>query len=314
MARPMTNYPGITDKDLIDDSNLILLKEALTYSKLHKTEKMRYSKLRNLCDESIRELTRGGRTGLGGSFEACVKRLSNTELDPSNRPFDRVRSEFTKKHSELYMRIDVIRNLLEKKKVSKFPSNKNIVTKRIIFDSPVRERDVNVSDQIQTIAFRSDSKEFVKDALSDLSRMLRSHLYDIHLSANENSNLELSKDVKNTLLRLIEKIIIDKYLRRQPLMFTIQYKGEPDSLDGLKESDKFSKFYERLTAYFVVWAKRFHNYVPNENDLQGLRTGKFTMLTRDTKLKFRIFLEQVLLKEDKTNTLKPIVEEIVQKL
>jgi hypothetical protein len=119
----MTKYviPRLEDiediRKLLDDKRLIILQEAVKYSKEKNVDKIRYSDLKRLCNDRLSDLTDGRETDLGGNFEKYIVDLeSNSE--PSKSFLKRYKQSTRK--SFIIPDIPKIINLLEKMDLNNF--------------------------------------------------------------------------------------------------------------------------------------------------------------------------------------------------
>jgi hypothetical protein len=72
------------EEELLKDKKLIILDEALKQYEKNNVNQMRYSELKNLCNNRLADLTNGDQTDFGGSFDKFVEYLESKE-EPSKR-------------------------------------------------------------------------------------------------------------------------------------------------------------------------------------------------------------------------------------
>jgi hypothetical protein len=100
---------------LSTDQGLIILLEAMKYVQRNKTERIRYTTLKLLCNEKLAYLTRNRETDFGGKFENYLVKLESKE-DPSKQFL--VREKIRRKESYIIPTIEKIKQLFAKYNIS----------------------------------------------------------------------------------------------------------------------------------------------------------------------------------------------------
>jgi hypothetical protein len=100
---------------LSQDQGLIILLEAVKYVQRNKTERIRYTTLKLLCNEKLAYLTRNRETDFGGKFENYLVKLESKE-DPSKRFL--VREKIRRKESYIIPTVEKIKQLFAKYNIS----------------------------------------------------------------------------------------------------------------------------------------------------------------------------------------------------
>lgn len=98
------------------------------------------------------------------------------------------------------------------------------------------------------------------------------------------------------------------------LHLTIEYKGIPSNVNDLKASQKYSEFFQKISAFFTEWSERFDNYHIDDKDIKNLQYGNVGLLSDNTKDKFKVFIDTLIKNSIKDNNDKnksgPILSEI----
>lgn len=101
-----TSYSLHDSEDkLLKDQGLILLLEATKYVQRNNTDRIRYSPLKELCNEKLAYLTRNLETDFGGKFENYIVKLES-KLEPAKRFL--VRDKIRRKESYIIPNIGKI--------------------------------------------------------------------------------------------------------------------------------------------------------------------------------------------------------------
>ncbi|CAN5121397.1 hypothetical protein BH18THE2_BH18THE2_14360 [soil metagenome] len=300
-------------KELLEDKELILFIEALTYCQTNNKEYIKYATLRGLCNEKLVQLTSGERTELGGSFESMIKRLSDPSAAADKRFFTRTRSEYTRKDSRIYPNIDLIKSELQKRKlISYLDSDRKVISYSTV--SKRLSENAKISETLRMKVTRVKSRDFLKkDAGPGLSSSLESNLVDVFAPT---AGYKDTLDIKNTITQfqeLVKDIAIQNKTQRSFIVL-LRYNGIPNSLNELIKSERFSDFYQKLSAYFVEWAECFEKYEVTQQDKIFLLEGKIEALSEVGKNKVTVFLENLIDNIPKDNASIPIVSEIYQKI
>ena len=100
------------EKELLRDRRLIPLLECIKYCTRSRTDRIRYTQLKNLCNDKLADLTGGQETDMGGSFEKYIVK-SESKDKPNNRLVERQKI----RHKESYVipNIQTIRNYFTKR-------------------------------------------------------------------------------------------------------------------------------------------------------------------------------------------------------
>lgn len=111
-----TSYSLHDSEDkLLKDQGLILLLEATKYVQRNNTDRIRYSPLKELCNEKLAYLTRNLETDFGGKFENYIVKLES-KLEPAKRFL--VRDKIRRKESYIIPNIGKIEKLFAKYNIS----------------------------------------------------------------------------------------------------------------------------------------------------------------------------------------------------
>lgn len=94
-------YRHLDPKGLRVKEELIIMTEAQQYCENNNVEYIRYSKLKNLCNERLNELTNGASPDMGGNFDNNIKKLVDEGF------FKRIQE--SKRHTDFYPNISKIR-------------------------------------------------------------------------------------------------------------------------------------------------------------------------------------------------------------
>lgn len=104
-----------SEDKLLKDQGLILLLEATKYVQRNNTDRIRYSPLKELCNEKLAYLTRNLETDFGGKFENYIVKLES-KLEPAKRFL--VRDKIRRKESYIIPNIGKIEKLFAKYNIS----------------------------------------------------------------------------------------------------------------------------------------------------------------------------------------------------
>ena len=313
LSNDLLYYNNLNKDELIENKELILFIEALTFCQTNNTKYVKYATLRGLCNEKLAQLTSGERTEFGGSFESMIKRLSDPSTATNKRFFTRTRSEYTRKDSRIYPNMDLIRSELRRKKLISYLDS----DRRIISYTEVSKRlgeNVKISETLRLKVTRVKSKDFLKkDVGPGLSSSLESNLVDVFTpTAGYKSTLDINGTI--TPFQELVKDIAIQNKTQQSFIVILRYNGIPNTLNELIKSERFSDFYQKLSAYFVEWAEHFEKYEINPKDKNSLIQGKIEDLSEDGKDKLKVFLQDVIDNTPKVDILTPILLGIYQKI
>jgi hypothetical protein len=104
-----------SENKLLEDQGLILLLEAKKYVQRNNTDRIRYSPLKQLCNEKLAYLTRNHETDFGGKFENYIVKFESKH-EPAKRFL--VRDKIRRKESYIIPNVGKIVNLFAKYNIS----------------------------------------------------------------------------------------------------------------------------------------------------------------------------------------------------
>ena len=220
-----------------DEKKLIILQKITCFCRKNNTNKIRFNKLRALCDEYLDAYSGGYQTNMGGNFDKLVTELQSEGFLE--------REKISPKRTFLIPDILKIESYLHKYKLKKSLDNMDSVVKQTVrdssdegsrypFDITVKARplvdSVPASDALEMKVIRVESKDFLKkDAGPGLSAALESNLVDVSYAGNTNA-LTINKETTKQLSELVQQIIAQN--KGPPsFMVILRYNGIPSSLD-----------------------------------------------------------------------------------
>lgn len=303
----MTNfYDHALKNELMKDKCLILLIESFFYCKENNQDGIKRSDLLRLCNNKLNELSKGVRPKFGGSFEACLKKHSDTSISPDNRLLTVERSN-VKHDTQIYPNIDLIEKHLRAKRLFHSYTHSYTVIKRVqssYYENP------SVNAVVGVRVRRATSKGFLEDIKTELSSFLKSELVEIRLDPG----LHLSDDTRRQLETLLEQFAFDNSKAKEDFTIVLEYLGIPTSLVTLARSGKQQIFFNRLSLYFQKWLKDYHMVSISEDEMTGLVRGDLDWLGQDARKKFGLFLSSIRdhcdSSHDTDNPLLPIIAEM----
>lgn len=104
-----------SEEKLLKDQGLIILLEAAKYVKRNNTERIRYSPLKQLCNEKLAYLTGNRETDFGGKFENYIIKFES-KLEPAKRLLKRDKKR--RKESYIIPNVEKIEKLFAKYNIS----------------------------------------------------------------------------------------------------------------------------------------------------------------------------------------------------
>lgn len=109
-------YDGLDPKDLIYDRYLIFIIEAAYYCELNRTDHIKRARLKENCDHTLDQLTKGVPSEMGGSFDSIMDGQRYENL------FHVTRVE-NKKNTLVYPHIPAIQDEIRRKKIKTLNSD-----------------------------------------------------------------------------------------------------------------------------------------------------------------------------------------------
>lgn len=104
-----------SENNLLKDQGLIVLLESAKYIRRNNTDRIRYSPLKQLCNEKLAYLTGNREIDFGGKFENYIVKFES-KLEPAKRFL--VRDKIRRKESYIIPNIGKIENLFAKYNIS----------------------------------------------------------------------------------------------------------------------------------------------------------------------------------------------------
>lgn len=135
----------------IDDLWLIVCIEAAWYCTSRGVESIRFSDLRERCDEALTLLTHGKRTNFGGTYQRILD-------NPRYGKFFDVRKHKGKRWTSIYPKIEAIQNEVRSKRLDNFgervifgrvPGRDKMLNEREVLEPPV-----SISDSVNAVVTR----------------------------------------------------------------------------------------------------------------------------------------------------------------
>jgi hypothetical protein len=231
----MTDYSISVDKKgiLLQNKEMIILKEAVDYC-ANNQERLRYTTLKKLSNESLSKLTEGKETDFGGNFENIIKRLEKEV--PNKRLLRRVKE--SSKKTFIIPEIDKINDLLGKRGL--LDSSKEDISSYLPFEKRVGDtpktyygfyRITNPSERVQV--YRNWT-QFAKE-----KQVYSSSFWDISVLREDERFSLLDTDIQK-ILRLGEKISSENDSR--PFRIILEFRGLPISMtDTLDDIGTFTE-------------------------------------------------------------------------
>jgi len=219
----MTNFFEIDKKALVNDKKLIILQEILRHNdNANAAESMRYSSVRNWCNDRLAELTEGRETDFGGSFENLIKKLEGRD-DPDEKFLVRIKKG--KKKTYLMPNIPKIIDYLQRKRQNTFltPHDQDFQVNQELLRQVIKVRSLDRIDkyhqEIVALHERSEALgqgfspheimksdyEFLRDATADYYATMLAGIWRLYVSTSI-----VSKNSK--MLEDMDKKTIEKAL------------------------------------------------------------------------------------------------------
>lgn len=127
-------YRYIDNKTLLKDRKLIIFAESIRYCREKGEDCIRYSKLKELCDDKLANLTEG-KEDFGGGFEYKIGKITD-KLNPKHEQY-MIRDKRSNRVTNLYPNIPLMLSYLEKKRVNPDPSMNHTIEVRGIREEPI---------------------------------------------------------------------------------------------------------------------------------------------------------------------------------
>jgi hypothetical protein len=121
----------------------------------------------------------------------------------------------------------------------------------------------------------------------------------IYSQDNDSDKFQINEEAKHKLAELAQSIAQEN--KDQSFIITIEYKGIPSNVNDLRASQKYSEFFQKISAFFTEWSERFDNYHIDDEDIKNLQYGNIELLSDNTKDKFKVFLDTLIKNSLKDN-------------
>jgi hypothetical protein len=207
----------------LENRELIVLKAAVEYCAKGQ-EKIRYSTLKNLSNESLSRLTQGEEVDLGGNFENIIKAFEKEHTDKCL--LKRVKE--SNKKSFIIPSIDRIKDYLEQEGL--LDSTKEDISSYLPFGKKIGDtprgfyglhRITNPSERVQVYR---DWSQFAKE-----EQVYASKFWNLSI-LQENRGFRLQDSDIQEILQLGNKISSQNDSR--PFRIILEYRGFPESMAG----------------------------------------------------------------------------------
>jgi hypothetical protein len=231
----MTDYSTSVDEKgiLLQNRELIVLKEALDYC-ANGQDKVRYTTLKKLSNESLSKLTEGKEVDFGGNFETIIKGFEKERRD--KRFLERVKQ--SSKKTFIIPNIDRIKDLLEKRGL--LDSSKEDISSYLPFEKRVGDTPKGLYG-FYRISHTSEKAQVYRNWIefAKKKQVYSSNFWDISMWQEDERFTLLDTDIQK-ILRLGNKISLQNDSR--PFRIILEYRGLPISMtDTVDDLETFTE-------------------------------------------------------------------------